>query len=195
TRERDSLNLWTQENFGFTLSIRNSGGHLSLNIQPENEGDNIESRNMADVGLGYSQIVPVALQLWAAKNRRASENIRKTSLRGNTGNPTRTVVVEQPELHLHPAYQAKIADVFAGSIKPSSSRNEDSSLIIIAETHSSNLISRLGELISLGRLDHSDVQILVFEESSNQTEGAQVRIATFDDEGILKNWPIGFFDA
>jgi AAA ATPase domain/Protein of unknown function (DUF3696) len=193
-REKESLNEWTKLNFGFSLSIRNSGGHLSLNILPE--GDEGGGRNLADVGLGYSQLVPVALQLWAAKNR-GLEIARRASgaLRGSFAVIGRTVVVEQPELHLHPAYQAKLADVFAGSIKGISARDEEMTLTIIAETHSPNLISRLGELISLGRLDAEDVQILVFEEGEDRATGTNVRIATFDSEGILKNWPIGFFDS
>jgi hypothetical protein len=194
-REKDSLNSWTKDNFGFSLSIENSGGHVSLNIKPEHDG--ATSRNMADVGLGYSQIVPVALQLWAARYRATRDATRKASIpRGLVSmSRGRTLVVEQPELHLHPAYQAKLADVFAKSIAQVDQKENDRLLTIVAETHSPNLIARLGELINAGQLSESDVQILVFENSENPEEGTSARIATFDAEGILRNWPIGFFDA
>lgn len=194
-RERESLQQWTAENFGFVLSLKNVGGHLSLNIQPT--GDDAVSRNMADVGLGYSQIVPVAIQLWAARNRVGSAAVRRSvSNRAVAERGSRTVVVEQPELHLHPAYQAKLADVFAIAVR----RREDASrvgqpLTIIAETHSANLISRLGELIVEGSLPAADVQILVFEDDVEPGSGTRVRIATFNEKGVLRNWPIGFFDA
>lgn len=196
-RERDSLQSWTIENFGFSLSVKNTGGHLSLNILPTSEG--AISRNMADVGLGYSQLVPVAVQLWAAKHRTSARVARRTASasRGSSERFSPTVVIEQPELHLHPAYQARLADVFATAIapRPDKSMALDSSLTIVAETHSPNLISRLGELINSGALSADAVQILVFENSSQDSGGTNIRVATYDQEGILKNWPIGFFDS
>lgn len=194
-RERESLHQWTEENFGFSLSLKNVGGHLSLNIQPT--GQDAVSRNMADVGLGYSQLVPVAVQLWAARNRIGNTPAR----RGAAGRMviergSRTMVVEQPELHLHPAYQAKLADVFAISVKRADAmRPHFQPFTIIAETHSPNLIARLGELILNESISSEDVQILVFEESEERQDGTRVRIAKFDKDGILQNWPIGFFDA
>ena len=193
-KERESLNAWTTENFGFKLSVRGSGGHVSLNIQQSGQSDS--SRNMADVGLGYSQLVPVALQLWAAQYRRLPDSARRSLVNKSAlAFSGRTVVVEQPELHLHPAYQAKLADVFASTIQSSRSGSEGIPLTIIAETHSPNLISRLGELVSEGKIDPQSIQILVFEDSEEKTKGAHIRTANFDDDGILRNWPIGFFDA
>lgn len=196
TREKESLQSWTSENFGFTLTVKSSGGHLSLNIQSSDEG--AVSRNMADVGLGYSQLVPVAVQLWAARRRQTT--IRKLILGGRyvQERQPRAVVVEQPELHLHPAYQARLADVFAVATADDSlpdGRALEFPLTIVAETHSPNLISRLGELINSKKLPAEKVQILVFEGSSESSGGAHVRVATFDSKGILSNWPIGFFDA
>jgi hypothetical protein len=196
-RERESLQHWTIENFGFSLSIRNLSGHLSLTIQPAIEGS--VSRNMADVGLGYSQLVPVAIQLWAARNRIGSAAAvrRAGTQRGLVERGSRTVVVEQPELHLHPAYQARLADVFsiATRRRPEQPGNSPAPLTIIAETHSPNLIARIGELIIDGTLNAEDVQVLVFEDAQDPADGTKVRIATFNDQGVLTNWPIGFFDA
>ncbi len=66
-RDRDSLNAWLKATFGFTLSVKLAGGHTSLHITTS---DKTGSRNIADVGLGYSQIAPVAIQLWAARRLR-----------------------------------------------------------------------------------------------------------------------------
>ena len=101
--------------------MKTAGGHSTLNIST---ADGADSRNMADVGLGYSQLTPVAIQLWAATRRLSS---RSVASRGRVAfgfvrarESRAIVVVEQPELHLHPAYQAKLADVLARCSKSAS---------------------------------------------------------------------------
>jgi len=185
-RDRESLNRWLAETFGFTLSVSTAGGHSSLNITVENG----PSRNMADVGLGYSQVAPVAVQLWHASRASIRSPLRARLQRREI----KTVVIEQPELHLHPAYQAKLADVFVSCVKLGDGESKAPKIHLMAETHSPNLINRLGELVSTGDLDRNDVQVLVFETDPAQEGAASIRVATFDDEGILRNWPVGFFD-
>ncbi|WP_243392783.1 AAA family ATPase [Kinneretia aquatilis] len=195
-RERDSLNEWLSSTFGFKLLVKTAGGHSSLNI--ETEAGN-ESRNMADVGLGYSQLVPVAIQLWVASRK---HDIRVINQRNRAIINSRVkyggiVVIEQPELHLHPAYQAKLADVFASCIaptEPDEGGRHGQNVKIMAETHSPNLINRLGELIDEGLLSAEDVQVLVFEPSRETSGGTRIEVASFDEHGVLQNWPIGFFD-
>lgn len=196
-RERDQLNEWLRSTFGFSLTVKTAGGHTSLNIETVGSG---HSRNMADVGLGYSQLAPVAIQLWSAARRGPIRS--PSALRGGIYAPSQlrersaVVVVEQPELHLHPAYQAKLADVFAACVKPSEQQTSASTrfpLRIVAETHSPNLINRLGELVGDGVLRSQDVQVLVFE-TPEKDPATNIRTATFDEKGILRNWPIGFFE-
>lgn len=199
-REREQLNDWLRSTFGFTLTVKIAGGHASLNI--ETTGSSY-SRNMADVGLGYSQLAPVAIQLWSATRRGPVRS--PSALRGGTYTSSQlrerspVVVVEQPELHLHPAYQAKLADVFAACVKQSNPATNASAglelpLRIVAETHSPNLINRLGELVGEGVLRSEDVQVLVFEADAANSSAAVIRKAIFDDAGVLQNWPIGFFE-
>jgi hypothetical protein len=194
-REREALNSWLKDVFGFTLNVRNAGGHTSLNIETE---DGSPSRNMADVGLGYSQIAPVALQLWNARQRLIRRPVQRPRGGARQRNDARSIVViEQPELHLHPAYQARLADVLTACITEPVESTKDVSrprMEIIAETHSSTLINRLGELIGEKRLATTDVQVLVFEPEAPGSIATQIRIAEFDDKGVLQNWPIGFFD-
>jgi predicted ATPase len=64
--------------------------------------------------------------------------------------------------------------------------------MLLVETHSDALLSRLGELIELGKLDPKDVLVLLFEQDA-VTRGTTVRQSTFSAEGTLENWPIGFF--
>lgn len=197
-REREQLNEWLLSTFGFSLVVKTAGGHTSLNIETVGSG---HSRNMADVGLGYSQLAPVAIQLWAAARRGPARNA--PSLRTGAFVPFQArerspvIVVEQPELHLHPAYQAKLADVFAACIQPPDVQTGAGSRVpirIVAETHSPNLINRLGELVAERVLRTEDVQVLVFESDPENGTATIIRTATFDEQGVLQNWPIGFFE-
>lgn len=181
--ENTRLNTWLKEHFNVQVFAKNEGGHIAITLQEESS---MNATNIADLGVGFSQILPIALQLWQASNPSTTKRkIRNTSQ--NT-----SIIIEQPELHLHPAFQAKIANVMQATLE-AVNLDEDKSIQIIVETHSSQLINRLGELISEGKLKSEDVQVILFEESAESKE-AEVRVATFDDDGYLLNWPYGFFE-
>jgi predicted ATPase len=139
------------------------------------------------MGFGFSQVLPIVAQLWASKHAQRDYRF------GN--NAQQFVVIEQPELHLHPAFQAKLADIFAKSVSKDSeiSREGRRQLRIMAETHSPSLINRLGQLIAAGKVEKDDVQVVLFEQAEN-SDATTVTIATFDDQGVLTNWPFGFFE-
>jgi len=162
-----------KKHFDLEFSTISSSGHISLNLVLDSK--NNETINLADLGVGYSQLLPVILQLWSA----AYNN--KSQTQG-------CLVVEQPELHLHPAYQSKIADVTSDII--SELKENERSYSFIYETHSPHFINRLGELIEIGELNKNDVQILIFDNNLHETIISE---ASFDDNGALINWPFGFF--
>lgn len=163
-----------KKHFDLEFSTEDSTGHISLHLIMNK--DTRETINLADLGVGYSQLLPVILQLWSAVYNNKNED-------------QGCLVVEQPELHLHPAYQAKIADITIDIINQL--KEMDKSYNFIYETHSPHLINRLGELIEEGVLDSEDVQILIFDNESEQTN---ILHSHFNNEGILENWPFGFFN-
>ncbi|WP_445954446.1 AAA family ATPase [Thauera sp. SDU_THAU2] len=55
--------------------------------------------------MGYRKFLPVLGQIWWARNRTVSRNSRT---------PLALLAIEQPELHLHPAHQALLADALVG---------------------------------------------------------------------------------
>ncbi len=177
--ERDSLNAWLDTYFGVRLSSISAGGHTELKLSA---GPESRFSNLADLGVGYSQMLPILLQLWDSTGARRKRGNRATSA---------CVVIEQPELHLHPAYQARLADAFVATI--SDARAIGISLTLISETHSPYLINRLGELIEQGTLASKDVAVVLFEPSE-APDNVAVRSVTFGEDGILKNWPFGFFE-
>lgn len=178
---------WTSKHFGIEVTPKKEGGHISLTIKQLAGG---AEANIADMGFGFSQMLPIAAQLWAASA--ASSKVlpnRHTSLYP-------LIVIEQPELHLHPDYQAKLADVFVAAVSEqaaSISSSSNAGLRIIAETHSPALINRLGALIADKIIGSESVQVVLFEQENSQSP-SQIKIAKFDDDGILQNWPLGFFE-
>jgi hypothetical protein len=198
-REREALNSWLHSNFGFQLNVKPERGHLALQIQVN--GGTGTARNMADVGLGYSQLAPVAIQLWAAQKAKRFPTVNSLRLSSIPRRQTQAgtlVVVEQPELHLHPAFQSKLADVFVACVAEGANRLINSAsqplLRVIAETHSANLVGRLGELVGESKIAADSVNVLVFEPDPDIQGATKLRVAEFDENGVLRNWPIGFFD-
>lgn len=179
TTEKNNFNAWILQHLGFEVFATRDGGHISLRVKFS--GDTAPT-NLADTGFGISQVLPIATQLWSSLSRRPKRKLERI---------TTCFVVEQPELHLHPAFQEQLADLFVAA---TNLPTKDRHFPIIAETHSSSLINRLGELVSLGQIDKDDVQVVMFEQH-DALSPVTIRTSTFDDDGVLQNWPFGFFTS
>ncbi|MEA2834015.1 MAG: hypothetical protein QOG66_2217 [Methylobacteriaceae bacterium] len=172
-----SLSRWVERLFGYGLALSRPEGHISINLV---EG-NVES-NIVDTGYGVSQILPVLAQVWWARERR-----RPT--RSNTS----ILAIEQPELHLHPAHQALLADALVGEAQSTATAAAADRVHFLIETHSETFINRLGELISDKKIRPKDVHIVLFEASTENDRETTVSVVGFDESGSLINWPFGFF--
>lgn len=174
--ELSSFELWSKEKFGVVFSVTSGEGHISLVIKDDVEG--IIMTNVADTGYGYSQMLPIVMLLWMIHNQKRNYNYVQN----------RTIVIEQPELHLHPAYQAKMIDVFINIINEA--KKNKVVIKIILETHSETMINRIGTLISEKKIDNRDVNVLIFNKIMGNTE---INSKSFNEDGLLMGWPIGFF--
>lgn len=180
--ELKSFNAILFSSFGVEVRAHPEAGHLSIEIgRPGDENYD----NLADVGFGYSQVLPLVAQIHSESRRdRYPRPIRDAQVQLSA--------IEQPELHLHPAYQANLADLFVASIE--ASRKRGSIPVIILETHSEALVGRIGDLISAGRISPHDVAVHFVDK--NEAEGASsVRLAEYDEDGDILDWPVGFFSA
>lgn len=125
---------------------------------------------LTDVGFGVSQILPVLVLLFYVPE-------------GST------VILEQPEIHLHPAVQAGLADVFIDAIK----RRH---IQIILESHSEHLLQRLQRRMAEFGLEKekgfdADNAALYFTDiAAGQSKLTPLAL---DDYGNISNWPTGFF--
>lgn len=120
---------------------------------------------ITDVGFGVSQILPVLTLCYYSP-------------------PGSIILFEQPEIHLHPAVQAKLADVFIDVIK-------FRGIQIIVESHSEHLLRRLQRRIAEEKLDN-DSAALYFCNMGD--DGASTLLPLeLDTYGNINNWPKGFF--
>ncbi|HDL7799893.1 TPA: AAA family ATPase [Yersinia enterocolitica] len=174
----NNFQTWIKQNFGFNVTIEKAGGHYAIMIKNENDDTN---HNISDMGFGYSQVLPIILSIWLETQKNNKDNIETI------------FVIEQPELHLHPAYQTKLAVLFAKIIELS--KENSSNIKIIFETHSQQMVDAFGDCIENSEINFNkeDVSILIFDKK-NET-GTSIDEASFDDQGYFENWPIGFFSG
>lgn len=128
-----------------------------------------------DVGIGISQVLPVLVAAY--------------------GSERKLIAMEQPEIHLHPALQAELGDVF---IEAALGERKNT---FILETHSEHLILRLmrrmretyqGKDTGVPPVTPSDISVLYIEP-----DGARsiVREMPLNELGeLVKTWPGGFFE-
>jgi hypothetical protein len=122
--------------------------------------------NIADVGLGVSQSLPVVVALLAAE-------------------PGQLVYLEQPEIHLHPRAQVAMAQLLANAA--------NRGVRVVVETHSSLLLLGIQSLVAEGKLPPSEVILHWFQRND---EGAtDIRTADLDAAGRFGDWPEDFDDV
>ncbi|MBN2340476.1 MAG: DUF3696 domain-containing protein [Deltaproteobacteria bacterium] len=126
--------------------------------------------DLPDVGFGISQVLPVLVQCFYAP-------------------PGSIILMEQPEIHLHPSAQSALADVMIDVIK-SRENGEDRNIQLIIETHSEHFLRRLQRRIAEGAVSQDDVS--AYFANITKTP-AQLEPLKIDPFGNIRNWPENFF--
>jgi predicted ATPase len=125
---------------------------------------------LPDVGFGVSQVLPVVVECFYAP-------------------ANSTVVIEQPELHLHPRVQSELADLFIEAIR-ARENDEDRGMQFIIESHSEHFLRRLQRRVAEGVIGPKDVALYYCEPGE---DGAQIRELPVDLFGEIDSWPDDFF--
>lgn len=178
--ELENLQAWLLENFELNLIAVPDGGHISLWVQHSGSQNRF---NLTDTGFGFSQVMPLLIQLWSLIFQRVKTGIDR--------NIPIIYVVEQPELHLHPRMQALIAKIFCNAVSAAIEKEID--LRILIETHSESIINKIGHIINGNNLSNENVEIIIFNKK-NSGLYTDVQHAKYGPSGQLENWPWGFFD-
>jgi predicted ATPase len=99
------------------------------------------------------------------------------------------VIIEQPELHLHPKVQADLADLFIEAIH-SREGGADRSVQFIIESHSEHFLERLQLRIAEGEIRTDEVAVYFCEAGER---GSTLRALDINLYGEINNWPTDFF--
>jgi len=125
---------------------------------------------LPDVGFGVSQVLPVIAECFYAQ-------------------PHSTIVMEQPEIHLHPAVQSKLADLFIETVR-SGERGSPRQIQVVVESHSEHFLRRLQRRIAEEEIEASEVALYFCDTGPS---GATLRPLDVDLFGNISNWPVDFF--
>ena len=120
---------------------------------------------LADVGFGISQILPVLVLCFYVPSNS-------------------TVLLDHPDIHLHPFAQAALADVFIDAWK-------GGDVQILFESHSEHMLRRLQRRIAEGEIKKEDVALYFCSTDSDGT--SILSRLEVDKFGNIANWPKDFF--
>jgi len=126
------------------------------------------SVSLPDVGFGLSQILPVLVEVLRMQ-------------------PNDLLILEQPEIHLHPRMQGDLADFILSNAQLKKN--------FIIETHSENFLKKLClRIAQFKHIDLSKIISIYFIVPNSNGRGAKIIDVEMDEFGSIKNWPQGFFD-
>lgn len=119
--------------------------------------------NIADVGFGVSQCLPVIVALLTAE-------------------PGQLVYLEQPEIHLHPRAQVALAQLLVQAA--------NRGVRVVAETHSALLLLGLQSLVARKEITPEKVKLHWFKRREDGL--SEVVSADLDETGAYGDWPEDF---
>lgn len=169
TREKllGKVNHWMRE-FGIASEVglrRIGGNNYSVICKDPKTHLNV---NLADVGFGASQIFPIVVEGFYARDRAM-------------------LLVEQPEIHLHPKAQGTLGDLLVDIATSGAGKT------LLVETHSEHVLSRIRRRIAEGKLSRDSVAIYYCDPSSDGSHIREIKInelGQYEGEGL----PHGFFE-
>lgn len=138
-------------------------GSLGYELKVRTQTDKFH-RDLTNVGVGVSQILPVLITVLLAA-------------------PSATILLEQPELHLHPSVQSRLGDFFLAASRQGKQ--------VVVETHSEHIIERLRLRIAQEASDTISLSSSIYFFDNSANAARRVEISKY---GAIIDWPDGFFD-
>ena len=145
-----------------TIDKGKSGLELGVRI-----GNSSKINDLTQVGVGVSQVLPILVS-------------------GLLAETDTTLIFEQPELHLHPKVQSRLADFFLSMTQLGKQ--------CLVETHSEHIINRIRLRIAEGSEGspwHDAAKVYFVENKNDSSTFREIKI---DECGSILVWPEGFFD-
>ena len=142
-RIRSEVDIWLKKlDIPYRIAIESSGNYYEIVFKPEKNNLTISQTH---VGLGYPLILPLIVQCLIARNK--------------------IIMVEEPEVHLHPKLEADLAELIIDSAK-----NRENQFLI--ETHSEDFLLRLLKNVRQNNLEPKDISINYITNEKNKKIGS-----------------------
>lgn len=197
------LNKWIDRNhfdIGSKISIDIDEEGLGITLRLHQDENDETGSLLADSGYGVTQLFAILLSIEVAimerkRWQKIPDNKISVFSKKETCYSTPTIAIEEPEIHLHPNYQAMLAEMFVEAHKLYG-------IDFIIETHSEYLVRKLQTLVLPGakenQIDRNQISIIYINS-------ADVKKRKFGDPHIVqigirangtldKNFGPGFFD-
>ncbi len=126
-----------------------------------------KSHDLTQVGVGVSQVLPIIVA-------------------GLLAESDTTLIVEQPELHLHPKVQSRLADFFLSMTQLGKQ--------CLVETHSEHIINRIRLRIAEGSKNSPWQKATKIYFVEKKESGSLFREVSINEYGAIQDWPEGFFE-
>ncbi len=147
---------------GFRISPIDGASSISLRLRSNSRS---EFQRPQNVGFGLTQLFPIIVAILAAQS-------------GDV------LLVENPEVHLHPSAQQRIGMLLA--------KVAATGVQIVLETHSDHVLNGVRLAVKHKLLSHTDTKVHFFAQQSGQYSAPLS--PSMDADGRLDTWPEGFFD-
>ena len=161
---------WYQKHLGgWPLDVVMNSDSFSVVVRTR---DHAYPVNLVDAGAGLSQVLPIVVQRFFDQSEWAEGVIPWLE------------IVEQPELHLHPAAHGAIADLYLDAIAQPGT-------FVMLETHSENLVLRIRRRIAEGTIDPGRVALYFVDDTGGS--GSTIRSVPIRPDGSVDGWPATIF--
>lgn len=166
TTLRSQVAYWLNHILGTTVKTENIQDNIIVAYQAPHD---VEAYSPLNTGFGTSMVFPILIACLTAK----------------IGD---TVIIENPEVHLHPKAQSKLADFFAFIAQKG--------VQVILETHCEHLIYKLCYNVNQGTIDYDKV-VFQYKEINKPFEAIYTdkKGRFVDEKNSQRKFPTGFFDA
>ncbi|MFE9138484.1 DUF3696 domain-containing protein [Streptomyces sp. NPDC007355] len=126
--------------------------------------DSTRRRRPTNVGFGLTYALPIVVACL-------------------TAGPGSLILLENPEAHLHPRGQSRMASLIAAAASAGAQ--------LVVETHSDHVLDGTRLAVKQGRLAAADTAVHFFRGNG---AGVEIITPTVAEDGSLSEWPEGFFD-
>lgn len=197
----DFMNRWIKQfGLGHALSFQLDEEGLGVKIRLYKSTEDNCGRLLSDEGYGITQLISILLQIETAILSAKEEKANKESIDGlscfdkydkvNFHFEENTIAIEEPEIHLHPNYQSKLAEMFAEAYNKYN-------IHFIIETHSEYLIRKFQTFVAHGQVGSDTISLNYIFSTGDYVSPSDSRVKHIPinkDGSLADSFGSGFFD-